>query len=232
MKTKWLIVSWATILVFVLAYGQFQRRIDEGVAFSYGHRSHIGVLTRELLDQRSSSFLVGPHPGLNAKLDELNIQAAADYYAYAYSGDAPPPIGDGQATQYFFIVRSSDSQRLLGIRLRYQPSTKTYHVLSFWTPTNAQPSATTNGGGCHDGSSGAFAASSVAEIGVARPTNEVHHLYRRNMSLVELPGQPLKGDDRLDLLEMHDAEVVAHYEYQPDQLAQISPTSRAIDSTT
>ena len=144
MKTKWLIVWWATILVFVLAYSHFQRRIDEGVAFSYGHRSHIRVLTRELLDQRSSSLLVGPHHGLNAKLDELNIQTAADYYAYAYSGDAPPPIGDGQATQYFFIVRRTDSQRLLGIRLRYQPSTKTYHVLSFWTPTNAQPNAAEN----------------------------------------------------------------------------------------
>ena len=123
--------------VAVFAYFQWRRSMDDAVAFHYGHRGRITILTRELIEHRTSSLIIGPHPALNAKLDELGIRASSDYSAFAARGDAPAPIGDGRGTQHLFIIRHADSQRVLGIRLRYEPATQTYHLLGFWTPTNA-----------------------------------------------------------------------------------------------
>jgi hypothetical protein len=130
-----IIVLLAAIAAF--AYFQWKRSIDDAVAFHYGHRGRITVLTRELIKQRSSRFIIEPHSTLNAKLDELGIRASSEYGALAVRGDAPAPIGDGRGTQHFFIIRHRDKQRVLGVRLRYEPATQAYHVLDFWTPNDA-----------------------------------------------------------------------------------------------
>ena len=49
-------------------------------------------------------------------------------------GDAPSPIGDGQATHHLYVRRMRDNRDVLGVRLQYERRTHTYHVLGFWTP--------------------------------------------------------------------------------------------------
>ena len=106
-------------------------------SFTHGHTARIHTLGRDLIERRESKLIIGAHPALNTKLDELGIRTTADYSPIPVRGDAPVPIGDGHATHRCYIKRMADGQDVLGIRLQYESATQTYHVLGFWTPSNA-----------------------------------------------------------------------------------------------
>jgi hypothetical protein len=104
----------------------------EASAFRNLHQPNITSMGKDLIDHRGSNLFAGPHEGLNAKLDELGVHAATGYDIIVNHGDAPP--GDGQATQHFFLERRADHTKILGVRVRFDPSSQKYHMAGYWTP--------------------------------------------------------------------------------------------------
>jgi hypothetical protein len=134
------------VFVIVATIGFWLPRDDiVSESFTYGHTARINTLGRDLIERRQSKLIIGVQPALHTKLDQLGIGTTLEYFSVPVRGDAPSPIGDGQATHHLYVRRMRDNRDVLGVRLQYERRTHTYHVLGFWTPTT--PTQTLPAGG-------------------------------------------------------------------------------------
>jgi len=110
----------------VLVYTQFL------VGCSDRHEQPIAALTVELIRDHESPQVVHLGSGLRSKLGELGSSEPSDFLCDVRRGDGP--VGDGSASHHVILTRKSDGEQVLGLRIKYDPDLKLYHIKGFWTP--------------------------------------------------------------------------------------------------